>query len=114
MNEYLLKNRSTKISKTIFEIRAGTFDVKAWKKWEYNDNLCVACEVFEETMDHFMKCEGYVRKTKDNWKNIFENDSPDEEKFQIAVEANERKKLRKKLQEDGRTSSPGSQGSSFC
>ena len=52
--------------------------------------------VFEETMDHFMKCEGYGRKRKDNWKSIFKSDCPYEEKFQIAVEANERKTLREK------------------
>ena len=69
---------------------------KLGQKCEYNDNLCVACEVFEETMDHFMKCEGYGKKRKDNWKKYFRK-CPYEEKFQIAVEANERKTLREKI-----------------
>ena len=39
-----------------------------------------------------MKCEGYGRKRKDNWKSIFESDCPYEEKFHIAVEENPEEK----------------------
>ena len=64
ISEYLKKNKNTNISKTIFKIRAGTFYVKTRRKWEYQDNLCVACQEFEETMDHFMKCKDYKQKKK--------------------------------------------------
>ena len=42
ISEYLKKNKNTNISKTIFTIGAGTFDVKTLQKWEFQDNLCVA------------------------------------------------------------------------
>ena len=51
-NEYLLDNRSTSLSKIIFCIRTETFDIKKWQPLKYNDSLCVACEVKEETIEH--------------------------------------------------------------
>ena len=114
MSEYLQKNKSTKMSKTIFQIRAGTFNVKAWRKWQYSDNLCVACQICEETMDHFMTCKAYGRKTTIKWKNIYINNSENEEKYQIALEASEREKTRKILEEDGQTSTLGSRSSIYC
>ena len=103
ISEYLKKNTNTNISKTIFKIRAGTFDVKTWRKWEYQDNLCVACQEFEETMDHFMKCKYYkqTKKYETNWKEIIEDSTRNEEKILVAKEAIERKKLRKKLLQVG-------------
>ena len=112
-SEYWKKNKSTKMSKIIFEIRAGTYDVKAWRKWQYSDNLCVACQVCEETMNHFMTCTSYGRKTNHNWKSIYENSGENEEKIQIAFEASERKILRKRLEEDGQTSTLGSRSSNL-
>ena len=75
ISEYLRQNKNTNVSKTIFQIRAGTFDVKAWRKWEYQDNLCVACADFEETFDHFMKCKNYKKENKyeTNWKEIIQD-----------------------------------------
>ena len=108
ISNYLQRNTNTKLSKTIFQIRAGTFDIKSWRKWDYDDNLCVACQLCEENMEHFMTCESYGRKNKTNWRKIYENDSAIEEKIAIAKEAIERKTVRKNLQEGGQTSTLGS------
>ena len=108
ISNYLQRNTNTKLSKTIFQIRAGTFDIKSWRKWDYDDNLCVACQLYEENMEHFMTCESYGRKNKTNWRKIYENDSAIEEKIAIAKEAIERKTVRNNLQEGGQTSTLGS------
>ena len=104
MNEYLIKNKNTKISKTIYSIRAGVFDIKALKRWKYKDNLCVDCNLFEENMKHFMQCPKYGRKCMSNWELIYENSSKTETKVKIAKEAQERYKIRSKIIDDG----PGS------
>ena len=41
MSEYLVRNEGTDLSKIIFSVRAGTFDIKAWNDWNYSDKLCV-------------------------------------------------------------------------
>ena len=106
MNNYLNENQNTKLSKTIYSIRAGVFDVKAANQWKYEDNLCVACNVFEETMQHFMTCEKYERPNISNWEDIYEKDSNTKTKVKIAKEALERKKKRDKIiHEDGLASS---------
>jgi len=114
MSDYLQKNSSSKLSKEIFQIRSGTFDVKTLRKWDYNDNLCVACQLKEENMGHFMTCEAYGRKPKADWENIYGNRCENKEMVLIAQEATARKKLRKKLLEDGQASTSGSQGSILC
>ena len=102
MNDYLIENKNTKLSKTIYSIRAGVFDLKALKRWKYTDNLCVACNLFEENMQHFMQCTKYGRQSLSNWKLIYENSSKTETKVEIAWEAQERYKLRSKIiQDDG-------------
>ena len=53
------------------------------------------------------------RKTNHNWKSIYENSGENEEKIQIAFEASERKILRKRLEEDGQTSTLGSRSSNL-
>ena len=106
MNDYLIENQNTMLSKTIYSIRAGVFDVKAAKPWMYEDNLCVACNLFEETMQHFMTCEKYETQSISNWEDIYENESSTKTKVKIAKEAISRKKKRDKIiQEDGLASS---------
>ena len=100
MNDYLVKNRNTNISKTIYSIRAGVFDLKALNPWNYKDNLCVACNLKEETMQHFMKCDEYKRTSIDDWTDIYENDSTTSTKIKIAVEALARKKIRDNIIQD--------------
>ena len=41
MRRYLCENKNTKITKVIFNIRAGILDLKVWNQWNYEDNLCV-------------------------------------------------------------------------
>ena len=59
VSEYLLENVNTSLSKTIFGLISRTFDVKEHNPWEYNDDLCVKCQEFNERMDHFFQCNSY-------------------------------------------------------
>ena len=63
MSEYLVRNESTALSKIIFSVRAGTFDVKSWNEWNYSDKLCVMCQEENEDMEHFMNCSSYGKNT---------------------------------------------------
>ena len=56
MNEYLLNNESRGLSRIIFSVRSQTLDIKEWQPWKYLDNLCVKCEIYAETTDHFVMC----------------------------------------------------------
>ena len=104
MSEYICENKSTKISKIIFNIRAGTLDLKVLKPWKYEDNLCVMCNVKEENIEHFMKCEKYNGK-ETGWQDIHGNDP--EKQFYIGKEAYSRLKTREnKIEEDGQGSLP--------
>ena len=57
----------------IFSIRSQTLDIKEWKPWKYEDNLCIKCSIFAETMDHFVSCVSYEKETETNWRDIFED-----------------------------------------
>ena len=101
MQDYLKVNRIVEVSKIIYKIRSGTFDVKAWKPWHYEDNLCTEKE---ENIDHFFKCKKYERKEV-AWKSILESD--EKLQYDIAKEAETRIKLREnKQQEIGQGSPP--------
>ena len=101
MSEYLVRNENTALSKVIFIVRAGTFDVKAWNEWNYRDKLCVICKLEDESMDNFMNCTSYVKRPPEiSWINIYEND-PDEQSL-IAMEVRRRYTIRKlKINEVG-------------
>ena len=102
MRRYLSESKCAKIAKVIFNIRAATFDIKSCKQWNYEDNLCVMCNLKEETMNHFMTCESYGRK-EIIWEDIFDNDI--DKQFEIGNEAFIRQCLRKtKKEEDGMAS----------
>ena len=104
MQNYLTENRKTKLSKTIFKIRSGTFGIKAWKIWKHDDNLCIMCEIKEESFEHFINCESYGEKTKD-WESIFGSDV--DKQVKIAIEAERRFEIREtKIQEVGQGSLP--------
>ena len=72
--EFLVENNNTSLSKIIFFIRSQTLDIKQWQPWKNEDNLCLKCSVFAETMDHFVSCSGYGTETKNDWRDIFDND----------------------------------------
>ena len=104
MQNYLAENRKTKQSKTIFKIRSGTFGIKACENWKHEDNLCIMCEIKEESFKHFMNCERYGEKTID-WESIYGND--EEKQNKIAREAERRLEIRAaKIQEVGQGSLP--------
>ena len=73
MSKYLWENENRGLSQTIFSIRSQTLDIKEWQPWKYLDNLCVKCELYAETMDHFVVCKAYGIETEKSWKDIFEN-----------------------------------------
>ena len=54
MGDYLIQNDSSKLSKIIFAIRSGTFDIKVLNEWKYDDNACIACKLEKENMHDFM------------------------------------------------------------
>ena len=62
--------------------------IKEWKPWKYEDSLCVKCQVYAETMDHFMVCAEYGKKTELNWKDIFGNNT--EKQIEIGLFVKER------------------------
>ena len=101
MSEYLVKNESTYLSKIIFSVRAGTFDIKAWNEWKYRDLSCVMCQLEDENMNHFMSCKSYGKVPFEmNWTEIFES-NPDDQNI-IAVEIRRRYSIRKlKIDEVG-------------
>ena len=91
MQRYLSQNQNTKIAKVIFNIRAGTFDIKSLNQWKYKDNLCIMCSVKEENLKHFMTCKFYKRNVM-NIDDIYSNDI--EKQFKIGEEAVYRKDIR--------------------
>ena len=105
----MFRNEKTKLSKIIFSIRSKTFDLKEWRPWQYTDNLCVKCEIYTETMHHFVTCEKYGKQIEISWRDILEDDTEKQKyiaKF-ISVRHNERKKIIEK-QEGGQASNSGS------
>ena len=61
LSDYLKENENTTLSNIIFSVRSGTLDIKQWNSWSYENNLCLMCELKEETMDHFLICQAVQR-----------------------------------------------------
>ena len=116
MSDYLIHNENSRLSKIIFAIRSGTFDIKVWHEWKYDDNACIGCKLNEENMDHFMVCSSYENCTESrDWKLIFENNPV--KQFEIAHIAQKRMKLRLKIMENqvaGPTLQSGSDAPGIC
>ena len=94
MRDYLVQNRNTALSKVIFSVRSGTFDIKTWNEWKYENLTCFMCDSCEETFPHFMSCLSYGKSCIElDWKDIFDDDP--EKQNTIAVEVNRRKNIRK-------------------
>jgi hypothetical protein len=71
LNDYLVENRSINLSRIIFSLRSKTLDIKTWQPWKYFDNLCVMCELKEESISHFLNCEAYENISQENtWKDV--------------------------------------------
>ena len=71
MSGYLKENKRKALSKIIFNLRSKKLNIKEFQPWSYEDNLCVKCEIFSETMDHFATCNEYETETVTNWKDIY-------------------------------------------
>ena len=101
MREYLVKNKNTLLSQTIFSVRSGTLDIKSWNEWKYENKLCVMCENSEENIEHFMSCSLYGSGDLDyDLKDIYGNEF--EKQNIIAKDVRRRQQKRKlKLEEVG-------------
>ena len=73
LSPYLVSNKRTELSKIIFKICSQTLDIKQWQPWKYQNDFCVKCEKYTETMDHFVNCEEYGDKIDINWRGIKQN-----------------------------------------
>ena len=69
------------------------------------------CEEKQETLDHFMKFSEYGENSPSEWRDIFGNDT--EKQTTIAEEVRKRNKMRKRRQEAGQDSTPGSHSPTF-
>ena len=88
------------MSQVVFSVRSGTFDIKVWNEWKYDNLNCVMCDLCEESFQHFMSCLSYGNYDLDlNWKEIFEDDP--EKQNRIAIEVYRRKLIMKTKLEVG-------------
>ena len=109
MSPYLVSNKRTELSKIIFKIRSQTLDIKQWQPWKYQNYLCVKCEKYTETMDHFVNCEEYGDKIDINWRDIKQNKKEIQIKIGEFIEKRHRKRQEIiEKQEDGQASDSGS------
>ena len=69
---YLKENERTGWFKIIFSIRSKTLDIKEFHPWKYeNNDMCVKCLNFPETMDHFATCDEYGTEIEPFWRDIY-------------------------------------------
>ena len=59
ISDNLEDNKNLVVSKTIFIWRSKTLDIRENMPLKYQDTLCVAFEMCDETMEHFMSCISY-------------------------------------------------------
>jgi hypothetical protein len=41
-------------ARTLFQIRAGVFDIKSNRPYQYDDESCRVCQIENETLDHIV------------------------------------------------------------
>ena len=51
-------NKNIEASKVILKARRKTLDTKSFKKWKYDDNICVGCGKTEESIEEILSCSG--------------------------------------------------------
>ena len=91
----MIDNRNTTLTKIIFSLRSETLDIKTWQPWRYFDNLCVVCQLKEETIQHFLSCPTYEKTPQENsWRDIKRDNV--ERQFEIAQIVKERWNIRKR------------------
>ena len=86
ISNYLEDNRNTVVLKIIFSCRSKTLDIKENMPCKYQDTLCVACEMFDETMDHFMSCISYSSSDYSEWRNVYGNNKESQFEAGLAVQ----------------------------
>ena len=109
MSDYLLENQRTSLSKFIFCVRSKTLDIKEWQSWKYEDEWCVMCLQYPETMDHFSVCKKYGEVSETSWNEI--NGENPRKQIEIGLFLERRYILRERIlaeQEDGQASYSGS------
>ena len=57
MQEYMMDGDMViDVTKFIFKARSKTLDIKAQRKWKYEDNTCIGCKTREETGQEILSC----------------------------------------------------------
>ena len=57
MQSYLMDgNKDVKTAKFIFKARVQSLDIKCQEKWKYSDNICIGCNIREETGEEILNC----------------------------------------------------------
>ena len=105
----------TSLSHLIFSIRSKTLDVKEYQPWKYENNNCIACGKYPETMTHFATCTSYRNIPCQDWTNIYGSDSLVMTKIALDIEkrVEERKSLIEKA-EVGQTQKADSTAPGHC
>ena len=67
---YFQENHRTSLSKFIFCVQSKSLDIKEWQSWKYEDEWCVMCLQYPETMDHFAVCKLYGEESETIWTEI--------------------------------------------
>ena len=104
MQEYLVDgSKSNRISRLIFKARGRNLEIKAHKKWRYEDDICVGCGKNVETEDELLQCEGLreegeVQSEKYAYSWFFGESVT--RMVNLAMEIEQRLKIRKKILDD--------------
>ena len=62
------ENNDMEMAKFIFKARSKTLDIKSQRKWKYEDQNCVGCNVKIENENEILFCTGFGNPAKDtNW-----------------------------------------------
>ena len=58
MQNYLSDgDRNIEVTKMIYKARGQTLDIKAQKRWKFNDDTCEGCHKNIESGEEILKCE---------------------------------------------------------
>ena len=101
IQEYLCEgNINSVLAKLILKARGRTLDIKVHKKWKYDDDMCVGCQLRQEGEQELMDCPGYksdkIEIQEDMlYSMVFGNNSS--EMFKLAKIIQSRLKVRKKI-----------------
>ena len=100
IQEYLLEgNRNTVLAKLILKARGRNIDIKGHKKWKFDDDICVGCQLRQECEQELVDCPGFksdeIRQEDIEFSVVFGQNSS--EMFKLALIIQSRLKMRKKI-----------------